>query len=514
MKLFSKLFFLILAAACSSALGQDEGGSEYFMPEGLGFSNQLEYSYDKELKREIFEDWLNLDYRKGIFGAGIRFETYQPNDPDPSINRGKIRFSDIAFKYIKTEIGDFDEGLDITAGNYYTLFGRGMILKSYEDRNIRVDNNLLGVKVTGRYADFVLNALTGMPENASAQRNEILHAVDLEYRGLNFMKMGGTFASNKPEQEGIARTMMSSLRIQPSVWNFDFYSEFGVKQNEDVKTQVFNDDELITGKGFYANMNFYYEAFSVTAEYKIYDNYAYTSSDGTVAYNTPPALRKDYTYILLNRHPSPLNASDEQGYQLDANYSFTPETYLNASYSETKTLGPSSYIQRVLGTSNPEALQLREAFGQLNHTWNDKFMSIAALGYNEEGSTNTKSYTPILENRWYVDELNTLRLVLEHQQVEDKSTTEKYYNDVMTLEYLRSPLWSISVVSEMQTKEPEEGNLVRKFWNLIQFVYKVGEHTDLSLLVGTRQAGNICIGGVCRYEPAFSGVEIKMLTRL
>ena len=66
----------------------------------------------------------------------------------------------------------------------------------------------------------------------------------------------------------------------------------------------------------------------------------------------------------------------------------------------------------------------------------------------------------------------------------------------------------------MQTREPEEGNIVRKLWNLIQFAYKLGEHTDVSLLVGTRQAGNICIGGVCRYEPEFSGVEVKMLTRL
>ena len=390
MKLYSLLFLLFFLSMNTLIFAQDEGGSVGLMPEGLGFANQLEYSYDKDLKREIFEDWLNLDYRKGIFGAGIRFDTFQPNDPDPSINRGKTRYSDIAFKYIKTEIGDFDEGLDITAGNYYTLFGRGMVLKSYEDRSIRVDNNLLGVKVTGRYAGFLLTGLTGMPENGSAERKEILHAIDIEYRDWNFMKLGGTFASNEPEQDEIARTMMSALRIQPSFWNFDIYSEFGVKQNEDVKTQVFNDDELITGKGFYTNVNFYYEKFSVAGEYKIYDNYAFTSSDGTIAYNTPPALRKEYTYALLNRHPSPLNASNEQGYQFDANYTFTDETYLNASYSETKTLGPSSYIQRILGKNNPETLQLRETFAQFNHTWNETFMSIAAFGYNEEGSTNTE----------------------------------------------------------------------------------------------------------------------------
>jgi hypothetical protein len=509
-----KLLSLLLTALVISSIPVYSQSDDYLLPEGLGFSNQLEYSYDVDLKRETLENWMNLDYRKGIFGAGIRFDIFQPNDPDPSISRGKRRFSDIAFKYIKADIGDFEKGIDITAGNYYALFGRGMILKSYEDRNIRVDNNLLGLKVTGRFNNFILTALSGMPANAADQRNEILHAADLEYRGLDFMKIGGTFASNQPDQDNVARTMMSSLRIQPSFWNFDLYSEFGVKQNEDVMERVFNNNEKITGKGFYSNLNFYYESFSVSGEYKIYDNFAFQSSDGTVDYNTPPALRKDYTYMLLNRHPSPLNAADEKGFNIDVNYSFSAETYLNAIYGETESLPPGSYYQRVLNRNIASTLQLREMFAQLVHTWNDRFMSIAAFGYNEEGSTNTKSITPILENRWHIDNLNTLRLVIEHQQVEDNNTSEFYYDDVFTIEYLRSPKWSVAFVTEMQTKEPEEGNVVRKFWNFIQFAYKIGEHTDLSVLFGSRQAGNICIGGVCRYEPEFSGIELKMFTRL
>ena len=99
---------------------------------------------------------------KEFFQQEIRFDLFQPNDPSPSVNRGKIRYADIGFKYLKAEIGNAEEGGEITVGNYYALFGRGMILKSYEDRNIRIDNNLLGVKLTGRYGGFILNALTGM----------------------------------------------------------------------------------------------------------------------------------------------------------------------------------------------------------------------------------------------------------------------------------------------------------------------------------------------------------------
>ncbi len=111
-------------------------------------------------------------------------------------------------------------------------------------------------------------------------------------------------------------------------------------------------------------------------------------------------------------------------------------------------------------------------------------------------------------------EVNTIKVVLEHQHVTDRTTTEEYYSDVLNVEYLRSPNFSIAIVAEVQTKEPEPDRIVRKFWGFVQAGYKIGGHTDISLLVGTRQAGNICIGGVCRYEPAFQGVELKLLTRL
>jgi len=509
LKIFFFLFLLISLAF--SLYAQDDFIPQ--LPEGLGFSNQLKYSYDYELNQETFENWFNLDYRYNIFSVGIRFDIFQPNDPNPAISRGKERYADIAFKYIEAEIGDIEEGMKVTAGNFYSLFGRGLILKSYENRNIRIDNNLLGVKVEAYYSGLKLIALTGMAENFNAERKDILHAADLEYKILPGLKIGGSFASNDP-QEDAARTIIGSVRIQPRIWNFDFYGEYGLKKNNDTKSENLINAANYIGEAYYAGANFYYGPLSLVGEYKYYDNFTFSSHDGTIIYNTPPAVRKEYAYVLLNRHPSPLNQANEKGFQVETNYSIADETFLTISYGETKTLGPDSYYQKVLGANQKVRLQLKETFAQLNHTWNENFITIAAFGYNEERDANTKNITPILENHFYFDEINTLRLIIEHQHTTDKTTIEKYYTDVATLEYLRSPLLSISVVSEMQTKKSEPEKTVRRFWNFIQFGYKLGEHTNLSLLIGKRQAGNICIGGVCRYEPEFSGVEVKMFTRL
>ncbi len=511
MKFFicTSLFFLLLITTTNIFAQSDYPP----MPDGLGFSNQLQYSYDTEDKEEIFENWFNLDYSRGIFSAGLRFDIFQPNDPDPSISRGKERYADIAYKYLKAEIGNIDRGIALTVGNFYSLFGRGLILKSYEERNIRVDNNLLGVKAEGRYSNFILTALTGMPENALAQRKDILHAVDLEYRGLRNLNLGGSFASNQPDINGVARTTLASMRVQPSVWNFDFYLEYGIKQNEDVKRNVFNDTEEIIGEAIYGSMNFYLGSFSFSGEVKHYDNFAFTTYDGTVVYNTPPSLRKEYTYQLLNRHPSPLEQSNERGLQVEAIYFVDDDNQLNANFGMTETLPASSYFQRVSGFNLPVFTQHKEFFIQGTRNWSDSYTSILSFGYNEELPTNTRNFAPILENRFYFDNINTIKVTIEHQHTTNRTTDEKYYSNVLALEYLRSPSLSITLVTEVETKEPEPGRTVRKLWSFIQFGYKIMQNTDLSILIGSRQAGNICIGGVCRFEPEFRGIELSMLTR-
>ena len=510
---FFLLPFFLMNNFTYSQYEDEKSGVEYFLlPDGLGFSNQLEYSYDVNKKQEILENWLNVDYRNGIFSTGIRFDVFQPNDPNPSVNRGKIKYADISYKYLKVELGDSEKGGELTIGNFYTLFGRGMVVKSYEDRNIRIDNNLLGVKLMGRYGGFILTALTGMPENANVERKDVLHAVDLEYRGIKDFKIAGTFASNQPEIDGIAKTRMASIRIEPRIWNFDFYGEYGIKQNADIRN-FFKGEESLAGKALYGNLNFFYESFSFSSEYKFYDNFGFKTFDQTVDYNTPPSVRKEYTYVLLNRHPSPLNSNNEKGFQVEASYNLSDETYFTMNYGETKTLPASSLYQRINQSRLEERTQLREFYIQANHSFIKNLNTIAAFGYNEELDANTKNVTPILETKFYLNETTTLRLVLEHQQTTARTTNEQYYTDVAALEYLRSPKFNVILLAEVQTKEPTAGRKVRKVWSFIQAGYKISEHTDVSLLFGSRQAGNICIGGVCRYEPEFSGIELKMFTR-
>jgi len=372
----------------------------------------------------------------------------------------------------------------------------------------------LGIYLEGKYSNFILKALSGSAANIKNERNDILHAADLEFRGIKKFKMGLSITSNSSDNSNDASTNLIGARVASNFNFMDLHSEFGIKQNKDIKKNIFNNDREIIGKAFYTNLNVYYNNFSISGEVKYYDNFNFTSKDGSIQYNTAPAVIRDYSYILLNRHPHALNQNNEKGFQVEGNYVVNENTNITMSYGLTQTIGTNSFYNIIAGNNQDSRNQLKEVFGQINHSWNEKVKTIISFGYNEEATTSTKNITPILENVYHINETNTLRLILEHQQTNNKFTDEKYFSDVLTFEYLKSPDITLSFVGETKTSEPTKGNTKRNFWALVQAAYKLNNYIDVSILVGSRQAGNICIGGVCRYEPEFEGVELKMLTRL
>lgn len=506
------LLFLFISSF-TLLYAQDES-ENIRLPEGLSLQNDLKYSFDIENKREIFENWLNLDYQTSIFSAGIRYEFFQPNDPNPAVSRGKSRYGDIGFRYIGVSLGDANTGGEITAGNFYSLFSRGMVIKIYEDRTLRVDNNLSGMSFKGWYHDFYLKAFSGMAENTAGVRNEILHAADIEYRGFDLLQAGLSYASNQPSASAMARTGLAAVRIKSSWDYFDLYAEGVIKHNDDLRQLPPLNNDRIAGKGIYSNLNLYYKSFSMTAEYKLYDNILFSSSDGTIIYNTPPGVRKDYSFSLLNRHPVPLDQNNEKGFHFDFNIPWSEHNHLNIAWSRTTTLSADSYYKKIIGSSVTATTSFHELYASTQFDVSSHGNLLPAVGYMEEDVTKTISLTPILQYIHKTGDFTSLRFSLEHQYVRNRSTGERYFTDLVTAEFHRSPDIRVSVVSEMETKEPESGKTVRKFWNFIQFSYRVNENYRFSVLAGSRQAGNICIGGVCRYEPEFRGVELRMFTSL
>ncbi|RMG80872.1 MAG: hypothetical protein D6707_05725, partial [Bacteroidetes bacterium] len=87
--------------------------------------------------------FLNLNYTRGKFKAGLRYESYF----NPLLGFAPdYKGHGIPYRYASYELDE----LEITAGNFYEQFGNGLILRSYIVEGLGYDNVFDGIRVKYR----------------------------------------------------------------------------------------------------------------------------------------------------------------------------------------------------------------------------------------------------------------------------------------------------------------------------------------------------------------------------
>ena len=463
-----------------SAHGQDLNGLS------ARLANHMEYSLSTTTNKEILENWLDVDLGFDNFTAGARMEIYQPSEQNTIEESITFRYAEYRRDRIAARVG-----------NYYTMFGRGLVLRTYEDRNIRIDNNLEGVTFAVLHDRFSATALSGRARGAAGKRTDLVHGADITCSPVNGLSLGGSYLNNTAQlhrKKGIASARLAAF-LESEDWNLDLYGEYGEKTEPQ-------------GKGGYVSSSLTTSGFGLSFEYKYYDFFLFQSEDGLVTYNNPPALVREHSYTLLNRHPYALNANDEVGIQVEATYSPGDRTSFVGNYSLTKKNDRSIW-------GDGEAL-FEEGYGEIEHHFNEELYCIGAASASEQGEETF--ITPILEFHYTLKSVNSLRGVLQHQHAKSPHLGE-YDDQIYSLEYARSPKYTASLVGEwtnMSARQKELNQISKKnnFWLFGQVTVNISENHDLSIMYGSRQAGYVCAGGVCRYEPAFEGIEVKLFSRL
>ena len=116
-----------------------------------GFESNSQW-YLNDVNREIehpdkpvrSNNYLLVNYNYGKWTAGIQAESYAP--------KALLNYNP---KYENTNIGTFylnykSDKLDVTAGHFYEQFGSGLLLRSWEDRALGINNAIRGGKITYR----------------------------------------------------------------------------------------------------------------------------------------------------------------------------------------------------------------------------------------------------------------------------------------------------------------------------------------------------------------------------
>ena len=452
---------------------------------GFDLSNQLEYSQNTEDDEETLENWLDVNYRLDLLTTGLRYEAFQPS-------KSGQRKEEVSFLYFEAKKND----IALRGGDFYAMFGRGMVLRSYEDRDLRVDNKLTGVKIEGYYRGLEATLLAGRPPQRDRDRADEVRGVDMNLQPAQGLSFGWSYVTLEAPSVIGKGTEISSLRIDAYPGPLSFYGELAKRTGH-------------LGYGLYLSSSLALSGFAITAEMKDYDGMSLSTSDGLLEYNTPPALTREHTYALFRRHPHELDAEDEMGFQVESSLSPLEWTsvLLNYSYTAEHEKGSMQPTDHELFGEYGRPL-FREAHVEVTQEIGEQASLIAAGGKSlAPGITNV---TGVVDLSLYLDLLNSLRIELQGQHTEEYG---EYDDHQLTVEYTRAPRFSLSLVGERTNKSdlqkvPGEANN----WLSVQIDLQLTDNHDATLFIGSRQAGFICTGGRCRWEPEFEGVEFKLFS--
>ena len=479
---------LALAAAVDALLdaGPEAAASVPRRPawaEAVTATDRFEYSYSTRTQREIFENWLDVSYQLGGFRTGLMLDSRAPSEEGD-------RSNEIAHRFFEFATGD----VQVRAGHFYGVFGRGLVFAAYEDRVVRVDTRLDGLKATLRRGGLTATAFSGTP----AARELDIRAADAEQALPAGLRLGATGMTWRPDpwtgDDGdVRREWVAAVRARQKLGSADWYAEYGWKKGWDFDP---NDDGADLGKAFYANLNLYRGPVSVSWEHSDYERFTVVPrADGTNPLNRPPSLTRDFTWTLLNRAPHPMDQDDERGDNLDVVY----------GGDGWQMLGTLARLERQDGTP---VYELAYASGQIDRIGDLRVRG--GFGYQDKEGLRQ---TAMLEATWFATPRRSLTLQAEHQHVRPDGRPGvdpgAYDEDWFKLEYEAAPTWAFAAILEVNNKyaeqmapDEQEGPFPAG-----QVTYTLARGGNLNLWFGERQAGYLCAGGVCKYEPAFAGVE-------
>ena len=314
-------------------------------------SNQLSYSLNSDPDRastdpqEILENYFDADIRVRNFLVGFRYEAFHPpfqSGPD-SLREGiAMRYAEVGFPYGGVRVG-----------NFYEIFGRGLLFRSYEERSIGVDANMDGVLLWGSGGPVTVKGFSGrMREAQTEERSAVLRGTDVGIDVMPGVAVGGSYLlqsatdPKKPGASGIAEPLHVEAiggRLSYTHDLFDIYYEGGRLNRLFLTSKNILDGHSyddVRGTGHYGAVNFFpVSGLAVTAEYKEYERFRFQPEGATgTDYNQPPAVTRETGYTLISRHPHELLPEDEKGFQVEAVLAPRMGTTVTVSRAESNKL--------------------------------------------------------------------------------------------------------------------------------------------------------------------------------
>ncbi|MFN8277772.1 MAG: DUF6029 family protein [Chitinophagales bacterium] len=366
----------------------------------------------------------------------------------------------------------------------------------------------------------------------------------------------------KPVYNAYAFSIYNTLTIG----KVSIYAEAAFKSREAINGKVFNDsthavtDRLVNvpGSVIYASLNYSTKGFGFTASFKRTDNFSFRTSPNERLFNGMisfiPPLSRQNSLRLPARYFAPSQEVRELAFASEITYSPNKKwTFIaNGSYVRDFLFKPWNTVitQTTNGVTSTKPYHtffgecyLSAAYRPSRKTEIElgfQYVRYNRLVYLGDGAQDMDVFTPFLEVMQRIGKKKSLRFEFQYQHishVDPADSKKRKATDFgqwvfLLAEFNIAPSWSFAV-SDMWNFLPSENSpnhinyfndleaksgtakslfaISRNHYPSVFVAYTYHQHR-FTLSYSKNVAGIVCTGGVCRFEPAFSGIKFTVNT--
>jgi hypothetical protein len=489
------------------------------------------------------EAWLFLNYELNDFTISARYDLFNnSNLLNPS---SSYSGQGLGYWQIKKNIGK----LELTAGSFYDQIGNGHIFRAYENRLIGIDYAMEGVRAKYYFNDhMVVKVFTGKQKGFPGNQNDrfatsdqIIKGGDLEnifgFKDGSRLKLG-VGALNRTINSEMMQNIVSEInamdlnkRFNPkyNVYALSSYFEYGVKdfifngeynyKTEDNIRDLNNNLFLSDGSIILLGMSYSKRklgnkknmGIGFSASYRRVENFPLTVTpytqllDGIVTYQ--PSFTRQAAYRLLARYNAPAQFLGEEAWQAELIWNLDKINNIQINSSDIRDLnGNKLFSEQFIQYERKVSKKLITKFGLQMVFYNQNVYE------DHNDYPNVETFTPFTEIIYKLDRKNSIRF--EAQYMDTDGDLGSWFNGI--LEWNQSPSWTVAATNMINTvpqRQSNQLNIPNRVLHYPSFFvqYKL-KSTTFSAAYIKQVEGVVCTGGICRIEPAFSGLRFTLNT--
>lgn len=490
-------------------------------------SSSVLYTPDNKIERpeDRFgsNNYIKVDYSNGRFSAGVQMNAYLPALVGYEELADGYKFY-LASKYIQWR----DKSFEFLVGDIFDQYGNGLIFRSFEDRQLGLNNSLEGVRAGYNFGRYVsIRAMYGRPRLYTEYSKTWVRGADLSVSLADIMKASAiTF-----NIEGSYVNRYQSLSQAPE-WMEPYLDQFGIKANLNMYSgrlnfgwngltvrgeyvhkgkDVSDVDNMMAHKGWAAlgEVGYNYKTFCVMGTFRALNHMRtgidmFTKGTGNTI-NYLPALTRQYTYMLANLNPYQVAINGELGGQIDLCYTYRSKENRYRYWNFHANFSTFYELEKSV-VNDKRNLLWRDINVDVERQWNKKWKTL--LLYSFQDNMDHQAHIFVADVTHKFNRKTSLRFEVQYLlSGDEKSEWDGIHSEGdwvgALVEFNLAPSWSIYV----QDMYNFGYNKTHYYNGGFSYTHN---RTRVQLSYGRNRAGYICSGGVCRYSPAYTGVNLML----